>query len=180
MEKWTVKSSEKLIDNRWISVKKDSVDLPNGTHIDDFYTVTIPDAAAIVAITEDMNIVLKREFKYATGEVLIETPAGMFEPDETDGLTVAKRELLEETGYESDEWTYFGDTVESSAKLTNRMHIYLARNCHKVADQKLDETEEVEVLIVPFSKAIEMVMSNEIKSNSSAHGILKAAKMMEV
>lgn len=180
MKKWECISSEKLIDNRWISVRKDSVDLPNGAHIDDFYTVTISNAAAIVAVTPDMDIILKKEYKYATDEVLIETPAGMFEPDEVDGLVVAKRELLEETGYESDDWTYFGDTVESSSKLTNRMHIYLAKNCHKVAEQKLDETEEVEVIVMPFRDAIDMVMTNEIKSNSSAHGILRAARMLGV
>lgn len=180
MKEWKLISTEKLIDNRWISVRKDSVDLPNGTHIDDFYSVTIPDAAAIVALTSDMNIVLKKEFKYATGEELIEVPAGMFEPDETDGLIVAKRELLEETGYVSDDWTYFGPTVESASKLTNRMHIYLAKDCRKVAEQKLDDTEEVDVLVLPFDKAIDMVMSNEIKCNSSAHGILRAARMLGV
>ena len=104
----------------------------------------------------------------------------MFEPEEHDGLEVAKRELLEETGFVSDEWMYFGDTVESSSKLTNRMHIYYAKNCRKVAEQKLDATEELDVLVVPMTEAIEMVMRNEIKCNSSAHGILKAARMMGV
>lgn len=127
-----------------------------------------------------MDIVLKKEFKYATGEELIEIPARMFEPEENNGLAVAKRELLEETGYESDEWLSFGDTVENSSKLTNRMHIYLAQNCRKMVEQKLDATEEVEVIIMPMKRAVDMVMSNEIKCNSSAHGILRAAKMLGI
>ena len=127
-----------------------------------------------------MDIVLKKEFKYATGEELIEIPARMFEPEENNGLAVAKRELLEETGYESDEWLSFGDTVENSSKLTNRMHIYLAQNCRKMVEQKLDATEEVEVIIMPMKRAVDMVMSNEIKCNSSAHGILRAAKMLVI
>lgn len=52
------------------------------------------------------------------------------------------------------------------------MHIYLAQKCKRVSDQKLDATEELEVLVVPMEEAIEMVMRNEIKCNSSAHGIL--------
>lgn len=175
---WKLIKSEKLIDNCWLSVKKDKVEIPNGMVIDDFYSVTIPDAAAIVAVDTEGNVILKKEFKYATGEELIEIPAGMFEPEESDGLEVAKRELLEETGYISDDWMYFGDTVESSSKLTNRMHIYLAQNCKRVSGQKLDETEELEVLVVPMEEAIEMVMRNEIKCNSSAHGILRAARML--
>lgn len=177
---WKVKNTEKLIENRWLTVKKESVDLPNGESIEDFYSVTIPDAAAIVAITDDKKIVLKKEYKHATGEELIEVPAGMFEPEEKDGLMVAKRELLEETGYTSEEWQYLGDTVESSSKLTNRMHIYFATNCKKIAEQSLDKTEELDVMVVPFEKAIEMVMTNEIKCNSSAHGILKVARMLNV
>lgn len=179
MKKWKVNRSEELIKNKWICIKKDSVDLPNGSSIEDFYTVTIPDAAAIVAITRDGNIILKKEYKYATGEELIEVPAGMFEPFDTDGLETAKRELLEETGYISDEWVYFGDTIESSSKLTNRMHIYFANNCYRVSEQKLDKTEDIEVLVIPFLEAVGMVMKNEIKCNSSAHGILRAARLLE-
>lgn len=180
MEHWKVLDSEQLIENRWIGIRKDKVVLPNGLQIDDFYTVTIPDAAAIVALTPDRRVILKKEFKYATGEELIEVPAGMFEPNETDGLEVAKRELLEETGYTSDEWQYLGATVESSSKLTNRMHIYFADNCRKVGEQHLDATEVVEALEIPFSEAIEMVMRNEICCNSTAHGILRVARMFGV
>lgn len=68
-------------------------------------------------------------------------PAGIFEEGETDGLAVARRELLEETGYVSDDWQYIGATVESSAKLTNYMHIYFANHCRKVSGQHLGGTE---------------------------------------
>lgn len=146
--------------------------------MDDFYTVTIPDAAAIVALNTEGNIILKKEYKHATKKELIEVPAGMFEPNETDGLAVSKRELLEETVYEFDWWENFGDTVESSAKLTNRMHIYFAQNCRKVAGLHLDATGVLEPVIVTFEEAIEMVMRKEIKCNSSAHGILRAARKL--
>ena len=88
--------------------------------------------------------------------------------------------MLEETGYVSDNWQYIGATVESSAKLTNQMHIYFAQHCRKVSEQKLDETEELEVLVVPLEQAVEMVMRGEICCNSSAHGILWAARKLGV
>ena len=178
IEKWEKISGERVVDSRWVKVDKDRVLLPDGQCVEDFYTVMISDAAAIVALTPGMEVVLKKEYKYACREELIEVPAGMFEPCEKDGLAVAKRELLEETGYTSDEWTYLGATVESSSKLTNRMHIYLAQNCHKVAEQKLDATEQLDVMVIPLQKAIDMIMTNEICCNSSAHGILKAARIL--
>lgn len=180
MEKWKTTNSETLVDTRWVKVRRDSVALPNGQHIDDFYAITINDAAAIVAIDEDGNIILKREYRYCYGRDLIEVPAGTFEQGETDGLVVAKRELLEETGYVSDDWQYIGATVESSAKLTNYMHIYFANHCRKISGQHLDATEELEVLVMPLRQAVEMVMNNEICCNSSAHGILWAARRLGV
>lgn len=180
MDKWTTTKSESLVDNHWVKIRKDSVVLPNGQKIDDFYAITINNASAIVAIDEEGNCILKKEYRYCYDRDLIEVLAGTFEEDETDGLAVAKRELLEETGYESDEWQYLGATVESSAKLTNYMHIYFANHCKKVSEQHLDATEDVEVIVVPFEKAIEMVMNNEICCNSSAHGILRVARMLNI
>ena len=180
MRKWRRIHSETLVDTHWVKVHRDSVELPNGCRIDDFYTVAINDAAAIVALDDAGNIILKKEYRYCYDRDLIEIPAGTFEGGETDGLKVAQRELLEETGYVSDNWQYIGATVESSAKLTNQMHIYFAQHCRNVSEQKLDETEELEVLVVPLEQAVEMVMRGEICCNSSAHGILWAARKLGV
>ena len=68
-----------------------------------------------------------------------------------DPLTTAKRDLLEETGYESDSWTYLCPTWESTSKLTNTMHLFLAKDCRKVSDQHLDLNEHMDVMIVPFT-----------------------------
>lgn len=175
MDKWKTTCSQELLDTKWVKVRKDAVDLPNGQHIDDFYAITINEAAAIVALDDDGNIILKKEYRHCYGRDLIEIPAGGFERGE-EGLEVAKRELLEETGYVSDDWQFIGRTVESSAKLTNYMHIYFADHCRKVSGQHLDATEEIEVLVIPLEQAVSMVMDNEICCNSSAHGILWAAR----
>ena len=179
MERWKTEKSETLLDTPWVKVRRDRVVLPNGAKMDDFYAITIRDASAVVALDEGGNLILKREYRYCYDRELLEIPAGAFNDGETDPLAVARRELLEETGYVSDDWEYLGPTVESSAKLTNFMHIFLARNCRKVALQQLDATEELTVELVPLSKAVDMVMTNEICCNSSAHGILRAARMVD-
>lgn len=108
MEKWKTKRTEKLIDTHWVKVRRDEVALPNGAVIEDFYAITINDAAAIVALDDGGNIILKKGYRYCYDRELIEVFAGTFEEGETDGVAVAKRELLEETGYTSDEWQYLG------------------------------------------------------------------------
>ena len=118
---WKTLKSEEVLANPHVSVRKDMVKLPDGAVIEDFYTVTIPDAAMVCALTSDGDILLKTEYRYAIGTDVIECPAGMFDEGEKDPFVVAKRELL-----------------ESTSKLTNRMHLFLARDCVKVAEQKLD------------------------------------------
>lgn len=175
---WKTIKTETVIADYHVTVKKNAVQLPDGAVIDDFYTVTIPDAAMVAAITPGGKILLKTEFRYAVGEDVIECPAGMFEKDETDPLTVAKRELLEETGYESDDWAYLGPTWESTSKLTNRMHLFLARNCRQTSSQHLDANEHLTVTALFLETAVGMVMNGTIKANSTAHLILKVARML--
>ena len=177
--KWKTIESRPLIENYHVAVRKNKVELPDGAIIPDFYTVTIPDAAMVAAITEDGQILLKLEYRYACKSEVIECPAGMVERGE-DILSTAKRELLEETGYESDGWTCLGSTWESTSKLTNRMYLFLAKDCVRVSDQHLDDNEHVEVLKVSLEAAVEMVMAGIINANSSAHLILKVARMIGV
>lgn len=175
---WETIKLETVIEDYHVTVKKNAVKLPDGAIIDDFYTVAIPDAAMVAAITPEGKILLKTEFRYAVGEDVIECPAGMFEKNEADPLTVAKRELLEETGYESSDWTYLGSTLESTSKLTNRMHLFLAKDCVKVSTQHLDTNEHLTVTEVYLDTAVGMVMNGTINANSTAHLILKVARML--
>lgn len=177
---WKTIESETLINDYHVRVKKNKVQLPDGAVIGDFYTVTIPDAAMVAAITDDGRILLKSEYRYACDEEIIECPAGMFEEHETDPLVVAKRELLEETGYMSENWTYLGTTRESTSKLTNTMHLFLAKSCVKTDIQHLDANEHLDLMGVSLEEAIEMVMSGVIRGNSTAHLILKVARIMGV
>ena len=174
---WKTISTETLVNDYHVTVNKNQVLLPDGAIIPDFFTVTIPDAAMIAAITTDGKILLKREYRYACGEEVIECPAGMFNENESDPLTVAKRELIEETGYACDDWTYLGPTWESTSKLTNQMHLFLAKNCVKVANQMLDENEHLEVFQVDLKDAVTMVMDGRINANSTAHLILRVVQL---
>lgn len=176
---WKTIESETLLADYHATVKKNKVQLPDGAVIDDFYTITIPDAAMVAAITEGGRLLIKNEFRYACETEVIECPAGMVEPGE-EPLETAKRELREETGYESDDWTYLGSTWESTSKLTNYMHLFLAKGCRRVGAQKLDENEHLTVDAVSLEAAVEMVMGGIINANSTAHLILKVARTMGV
>ena len=91
-----------------------------------------------------------------------------------------RRELLEETGYESDDWTYLGQTLDSTSKLSARVHLFLAKNCEKTGRQHLDANEHLTVTEICLERAVDMVMNGTICANSTAHLILKTARIMNL
>ena len=173
---WKTIETRTEFEASYVTVKKDKVQLPDGSIIEDFFTVKIQDASLIVALTPDNEILLKSEYRYACKADVVECPAGMIEADE-DAYAAAKRELYEETGYTSTDWTYLGPTWESTSKLTNTMHLFIAKKCQRISDQQLDSNEHLDVIIIPFSTAVNMVMAGTINANSSAHAILKAEEL---
>ncbi len=176
---WKTIKTEKLLETDFVTVKKNRVELPDGVVIEDFFTVGIQDAAMVAALTAEGDILLKKEFRYACECNAIECPAGMFEKGE-EPLDVAKRELLEETGYTSTVWIYLGPTLESTSKLTNTMHLFLAKGCVRQGEQHLDRYERISLLKVPLAQAVDMVMNGEINANSTAHLILKVARQLSI
>ena len=175
MEKWTLQKREVIFASEYIELVRDNVMTGNGVVIPDYYYINTRPAVIVVAVDSELNMILKKEYRHPLREVLIELPAGTFEEYETDGLAVAKRELLEETGYVSEQWTCLGKCVESPSKTNTEITIYLARDAQKVSEQSLDITEDIEFFKVPLDEAVDMCMHNTIRVNSSVNGILKAA-----
>ncbi len=173
---WKTFASETMLETPFVTVMKDQIEVDD-VEINDFYTVKIQNAVLIIALTTESQILLKSEFRYACKADVIECPAGMMEEGEEPRVT-AERELLEETGYRSDHWTYLGPTLESTSKLTNTMHLFLARDCRKVSEQHLDATEQMELIIVSLDEAVAMVMDGRINANSTAHAILKVNNLL--
>jgi len=108
-----------------------------------------PGASAIVALTKDNKLILTKQFRYPIDQVSIEIPAGKKDHNNEDFLLCAKRELEEETGYQSDNFKHvltFNPCVGYSDEV---IKIFLATNCYKVLNPKpMDEDEFIDILIV--------------------------------
>jgi 8-oxo-dGTP pyrophosphatase MutT (NUDIX family) len=149
------------------------VELPNGARIDDYYVFEKKSAAIIVAMDKNNNLIIKKEYRYPIDEFLYELPGGTIEELE-EPLQTAKRELLEETGYEAKEWKLLGKNYDYPTKDTNCVYIYLAKDICKVAEQNLEISEDIEMEMIPLAKAISMCVNGEINVNGSVAGILLA------
>src|SRR5262245_60957605 len=97
----------------WITVELQQIRLPDGRLIDDYHRSLLPDYAVMFVETADGHVVVEKQYKHGVGAVTLTLPAGLMKPEE-DPLLAAKRELLEETGYEASEWRCLGQFVQNS------------------------------------------------------------------
>ena len=156
--KWEEISTKHLIRNEWIDFRESRFRFPDGTEYEPYYSYSRRDYTVIVASDTEGCYICVRQFRHGIREVTTEFPAGGIEREDgreygghgdtsaEDALEAAKRELREETGYESDEWEHL-ITVPSNATIAdNYAYVYTAKNCRRVSGQDLDDTEFLNVV----------------------------------
>ena len=159
--KWTILSSEYLIRRPWLTARRDVAQLPDGRINQEYYVLEYPDWVNIIAITDDGKMVMERQYRHGLGNTCYELPCGVIEPGES-ALEAAKRELLEETGYAGGQWTEWMHLSPNPATSTNMAHSFLATGVKKVADQKLDATEDIQVYLLEPEYVRELLHANQI------------------
>lgn len=142
--KWEKLSSEYLIKQPWATMRKDVCRMPDGTIVNDYYVLEYSDWANAVAITEDNEVLLIKQYRHAADVVLLEIPGGVIDKGE-DPKTAIRRELLEETGYQFDDIEPISVIYPNPSTGTNRCHAFLAKGGKFVQKQKLDDHEQIVV-----------------------------------
>ena len=135
-------SREELLKGHFLHVVRETVRLPDGASATREY-VLHPGAVAVVPLTDDGRIVLERQYRHPTGQVMIEIPAGKLDAGET-ALVCGQRELLEETGYSAREWAYAFTMYPTVAYSDEAIHIWFARGLTQ-GQAQLDQGEFLEV-----------------------------------
>lgn len=175
---WKTLKSELVVDEKWYTLRRDEVELPNGIVLDDYYVSVRPDVVLTFPVTDDGQVIFVRQYKHAAANVFIELPGGVVDDHETNPMEAARREMLEETGYTSDNMELVLEVIDNPTKDTNKIYFYLARNAYKAAEQDLDESENIEVLHIPISEVEQMVLSGEINVSGSVALCLLALKKL--
>lgn len=162
LRKWKLLRSQLVFNNRWCQVRQDEVELPNGQAIDDFFVNVRPDIALLFPITKHQQIVFVRQYRHGVREILLELPAGAFNPAVETAESAARREFTEETGYTCDRLVKLATLHDNPVKDTNAIHLYLGLDAEQTGQQILDITEEIEVVLVPVSEVLQKITTGEI------------------
>ena len=148
--------------------------LPDGRQIDDFYTVRLPAYTVVVAITADQRVVAERHYRPGARQVTLTLPSGFLEPDE-DPLRGAKRELLEETGFEASDWNPLGRFVVDGNRGCGTAHLFMAQNAAEATKPDGQDLAELMIELVPLPGFLMAIQSGRAVELASAAAFALAA-----
>jgi 8-oxo-dGTP pyrophosphatase MutT (NUDIX family) len=137
----------------------------------DFFVVHLADAVHAIAVTPDDQVVFVRQFRAASARDSLEVPGGLVDPGE-DPLVAGVRELREETGYAGDPPVLIGTLWSNPSLVTSRTTTIVIRNARKVAEPKLDHTEELAVELVPAGEVMSLIRRGGIDHALVVAGLL--------
>lgn len=171
MQPETTLSEETLFQGKLLNLSLRQIQLHNGQTAQR-EIVTTRGAVVIVALTDQHEVRLVKQFRAGVEDWIIELPAGTLEkgenPDEA-----APRELLEETGDQAASWHKLGGFYSAPGILTEYLHCYLATGLTPGPNQ-LEFDEHIEVLTVPWAEAIAMLSRGEIEDVKTIAGLMLA------
>ena len=147
-------------------------------------TVTLPDGneagrdcvyhnggAAVVALTNEDDILFVKQFRYVCGEETLELPAGKLDSKDEDPTKAAIRELKEETGAVAKHFVKIGECYSTPGFCNERIHLYFAKEL-SFGEQQLDEEEFLNVVKIPKDDAVRMAKEGKFKDLKTLAGIL--------
>jgi ADP-ribose pyrophosphatase len=166
LKPWTVLASRDVYAAEpWLKVRVETLELPDGRRVE-FHQVDQQDFIIVFAETADGQALMLRQYKHGARRVSLTFPAGAVDPGE-DPLEAAKRELLEETGYVSDDWISFGDYAMQGNQRGCVAHMFQATGCRKVAEADSGDLEEMRLELLTREELIAAAGKGEFAILSS-------------
>jgi ADP-ribose pyrophosphatase len=129
----------------------------------DFYVMDCADWVNVIAITAENELVLVEQFRHGVAAVELEVPGGIMDPGEIDPVAAGLRELREETGYVGEGGIDIGCVLPNSAIQSNRCRTVLVRQCRRVGELELDDSEDIAVRLFPVSEMAHLVTEGRIR-----------------
>ena len=176
---WKVLHSETVYSSApYLCVHAHTVELPDGRIAEPYFRIDLRAFTVIAAVSADNEIIVGRQYRHGIERITLLLPGGLLEEGE-DPLDAAKRELLEETGYASNEWESLGRFVPNSNYRCGETHLFLARSAKKVAVADAGDLEETELLLMPLADMRRELRNGNVVSLSSAAAISLAAARLQ-
>jgi ADP-ribose pyrophosphatase len=175
-ERWPVTGTDVWLKHWLVTVRADQVQMPDN-HQAERMVVTHPGAVAILALDEADRVLMIRQYRHPVGYLLWEIPAGLRDVAGEPLVATARRELLEETGYQARDWHVLVDTFTSPGFTNERVRIFLARGLEQVPHPGYERTDEEKFLTadwIPLTDAVRLALAGKLHNGETINGLLAA------
>jgi ADP-ribose pyrophosphatase len=170
---WKKLSSTYIHKGPWATLRSDRCEMPSGHIVEDYYVLEYNNWVNAVAITEDNKVLMVHQYRHAAGIVSLEIPGGVIDDGELPEQAM-RRELLEETGYQFDDFELLSTVYANPSTANNQTYCYLAKGGRKVQEQKLDEQEELIVETFTIDEVKQLLADNKIAQALHCTGLFYA------
>lgn len=137
----------------WLVLRVDHLKLPSGAEIPEYWISEFPPWVNVLAVTNNDELVLIRQYRPALAQVHFELPAGVVDPEDPSLQVAAQRELAEETGYGGGQWSLFATLSPNPALQTNLSYTFLAQGVESLSQARPEQTEDLRVHLIPIRQA---------------------------
>lgn len=159
---WERLASEIAYACRIFTIRRDRARFSRDAAEHDFHVLESTDWVNIIPITPANEVVLVRQFRHGVRECTLEIPGGMVDAEDGSTLVAARREMVEESGFDSERVEALGVIHPNPAIQNNRCHSFVAYGVERLHEPHFDSTEETEVVLVPLARIPDLIRAGDI------------------
>jgi 8-oxo-dGTP pyrophosphatase MutT (NUDIX family) len=168
-EPFEVLSSERVYDSHWCGLRRDVLRLPGGGE-QEYHVFEVAPAVAVVPVLPDGSIVMLWQYRYPHGRSHWEIPAGRVDAGEAPDVA-ARRELLEETGYEAETLEELAGFYPVNGISAHHARLFVARGCREVSEPEPGPAERFQVHVMPVQEARSRLRAGDFQDGFTALGL---------
>lgn len=183
MSEWKIKKSEYLLKHKYMTVRKDVCETEDGHIVDPYFALEFADWVQVLAFDKNRNVLITKQYRHGIQKVIYGLPTGFTESTDSNPLESAKRELIEETGYDSDNFIKTGELFPNPAIQNNRVHCYAAFDVKKIKEPDFDHSERITAEFMTVDNLMKMISDGTFSHALHVAGVyvtLQHLKMLKL